>query len=460
MMPAAMPHYGPIVLLLLASCASSIERETKSDLRSVERELATLPSDAEAVASDTDDEPVQIDATLGSYIGYAYANSPELRASFEQWRASTYAPDRVRKLPEPTLTYAGFVRSVETRVGPQRHKLGIMQWFPWPTALTAAGKAEAYRAASAQQRFEALALDISAQVAMAYWRLWLIQRTREVQREQVVILEGLSEQVRARLEAGMADLSNLAQVDLGISRLEDTIAGLDEAERAASASLVEVIGAPPGTATPIASDGPAVTLPAEDAAALAEAARQHPRVEVMALQVEASAEDERSARAGYAPSFGVGVDWIITGPALDPSMPDSGKDPVIVMGALRLPLWARAYRAGVEQAKARGAMYRAKELAAMNTAAADVERQLAAVRDSARKVELYRATLVPQAETTYGSVSVSFEAGRAGVAEILIAERELLELELGRIRAEVEHAMAWAELERVVGRPVSAKEQR
>ena len=41
------------------------------------------------------------------------------------------------EFPELVLTYGGFIRSVETRVGPQRHRLGAMQWFPWPTRLNA-----------------------------------------------------------------------------------------------------------------------------------------------------------------------------------------------------------------------------------------------------------------------------------------------------------------------------------
>jgi cobalt-zinc-cadmium efflux system outer membrane protein len=454
------PTASILVLLSSLACAGEVERKTKSELDRVAGELADLPVD-EATASPgagASERAIDLDGSLRSYVAHAYANSPELRASFEQWRAATFAPDRVRKMPEPTLTYAVFLSSVETRVGPQRHKLGVMQWFPWPTKLTAAGKAEALRAESAQRRFEAHALEISSRVARAYWRLWLIQRTREVRTEQVVVLEGLSEQVRFRMETGAADLGNVAQINLGISRLRDAIAGLDEAERSASATLVEAIGAPGGTPTPIASDSPAATRPTEEASALAENARRHPRVEAMALQVEATEEDVRAARASYAPSLGIGIDWIITGDAVDPTMAQSGKDAVIMMGSVRIPLWTRAYRAGVRQAQARGAMYRAREVAAKNTATADVERQLAAVRDSERRVTLYRGTLVPQAQAVYGSVLGSYEAGRAGVADVLLAERDLLDLEVGRFVAEAEHAIAWAELEKVVGRPLHGKE--
>lgn len=447
-------------LLGLTSCAGQVERVTRDDLAQTEARLAPLPGDGAPDGTPARSTPgtAQFDGSLPSYLAYAFEHSPELRASFEDWRAATERPRQQRKLPEPTITYAGFIRSVETRVGPQRHRLGLMQWFPWPSRLTAGGKAEALRARSAQRRFEAHALEIAAQVSRAYWRLWLVHRTREVQRDQQVILTQLSEQVRARVEASMADLADLAQVNLSVSRIEDVLAGLDEAERSASAELVRAVGARAGTPTPVAKDPPDVALPRTSAADLRTIAIAHPRVEAMSLVSDASGQDLRRARADRFPSIGLGVDWIITGDAADPSTPDSGKDPVIAMVALKVPLWGRAYGAAEREARAQGRAAAARRLAERDRAVAGLETALADIRDQARRVRLYETTLVPLAETTYGSVQSSYQAGRSSVAEVLWAERDLLELQLGLFQAQTDYAVAWAELERVVGQPIEAQE--
>ncbi len=444
-----------VVALVSAGCVGSLERATQRDAERVEQQLAPLPAAADGAAPRAA-HPARFDGSLPQYQRYAFEHSPELRASFESWRAATYRPRKVRRLPETVVSYAGFIRSVETRVGPQLHKLGLQQWFPWPTTLTAASEAEALAARAAQREFEARALAIAAEVSAAYWRLWLIARTRDVEREQLELLRTIAEFVRVRVETSAADLAELTQLNLRVTRAEDTIAALDEDERAAAAALVRVVGAPDGTATPIDAATPRVGLPEEDDATLRLAATSHPRVRAMALMSESSEQRVRQSRADRAPSVGLGVDWIITGAALDPSTPDSGKDAVMGMAAIKVPLSLGSYGAGEDEARARARMFRARELAVRNQAVETLERVLARLRDANRRVALYDATMIPLAETSYQAVQTSYQSGRAGVAEVLLAERELLELRLTALRARVDAAVAWAALEQVVGRPVPA----
>ena len=118
----------------------------------------------------------------------------------------------------------------------------------------------------------------------------MIQKNQLVQQAQREVLLSLSRQVRARLESGKTGLSDLAQVDLSISRMGDVIAGLEEAERSARAELVRVIGAKDGTETPIAPeyDPPLALLPEADVNELKQAAIAHPRVVAMASMSEAA----------------------------------------------------------------------------------------------------------------------------------------------------------------------------
>jgi outer membrane protein TolC len=269
----------------------------------------------------------------------------------------------------------------------------------------------------------------------------------------------LSQQVRARLESGRTGLSDLAQVDLSISRISDVIAGLQEAERSATAELVRVIGAEDGTPTPIRPerDPPLALLPESDESELKDAAIAHPRVAAMASMSEAADERARAAKGERGPSIGLGLDWIITGHAVDPSIADSGKDAVVGVVALKVPVSGGAYKAAQQQARAEGAMYRARERAARDRAVAELEQALANLRDAVRRVQLYETTLVPQAETTYSSTLDGYQSGRSSLAEVLIAEKDLLELALGLFQAHASYGVSWAELERVVGQPVPTR---
>ncbi len=88
----------------VAGCSGTYESATKQD-------LAT----AATIVAEEDDgslaaEPL-LDGSLNSYVAFALARSPELRASFERWRAATMRISRARRIPEPVIKYSYFVRS-------------------------------------------------------------------------------------------------------------------------------------------------------------------------------------------------------------------------------------------------------------------------------------------------------------------------------------------------------------
>ena len=439
------------------ACASSVERSTRRDFRAIEAQLADLP-DAQADV-DTATQTPDFDGRLSGYLSYAFANSPELRASFEQWRAATHGPRQERRLPDPELTFGVFVRPMETPMGPMRAQLSVMQMFPWPTKITAGSKAAAHEAEAAQRVFEAQALEVAAEVARPYWRLWHLERLREVEEQDIEILAGLSEQIRARVEVGGAQLSELAQVDLRLVQARDRLAELDQEERALSAELVRAVGAPLGTPTPVQTDPPVVIEPAETIQELARVAAEHPRVASMAAMSAASSERARAARADRFPRFGLGAEWVIVGRSgVTPPPHHDGRDSVMLMGTVSVPLWQRSYGAAVEEAKANEAAYRARALSARNQVMAETQAGLARVESDVRRVRLYEHSLVPQAEAALESVISSYAVGRASIAEVLMAERELLEARHAIVEVQVDYAIDWVELERIVGRPVATKE--
>jgi outer membrane protein TolC len=432
-------------------CGGPLREQNHQALDAVDERLLP-PVSPTAPAAKPPPELPAIDGSLEHYVAQAFARSPGLRATFEEWRASVEHADRPRRLPDPELSYTFFIRHVETRVGPQRHRVSLKQWFPWPTQISAAGKAGDLMAQSQQRRFEAEALDLAGRVATVYWQLWLLDRSREVKEEERTILEALGAQVRARMEVGQADLAHLSQINLGISRAEDAIASLEEKRNALEAEMRRVIGAEPDIEVPVAADAPPMVVPT-DAEGLRASAVEHPEVDAIALAAQSREEQARSERGKRFPGLGLGVSWIETGPStIDPSMPDSGKDPVMVSATIKIPLYQRSIRAGERENEARAASLRARRVAAQQRAVADVDRTLSDLREAERRARLFTTTLVPQAETGYESALVSYQAGRSSLAEVLLAERDLIQLRHDLHHAQAEFGTKWAQLERVVGR--------
>ena len=425
-------------------CAATYEHALRDDLREIGGTLELGRSDARSGPPD---------GTLTSYVELAMRRSPDLLASYERWRAATLRIAPARQLPDPTITYGYYAMPVQTRVGPQRHRLMLRQAFPWPTKLTASADAQSMRARSAQRRFEAQALAVRRRVAEAWWRLWAVRRARGVESEQLEILGGLAEAMRARIEVGQASLADISQVELTRARIADALAGLDEQERSAEAALRAAIAADGGVPLPTVDEVSESALPVEDGATLRAATRENPLLETFAREARASEAQAGALEADRFPSFAFGLDWIETGPAAT-AVPGSGDDALIVNVGISVPLWQEAYDDAQRAAEADARAHRAEGRAAEDAALAELEQALSSVRDSHRRIALYERTLLPQASAAYESVVAGTVVGRSSLASVLIAERDLLEISLSAIRARAEHGASWAQLERVVGRPV------
>jgi outer membrane protein TolC len=203
-------------------------------------------------------------------------------------------------------------------------------------------------------------------------------------------------------------------------------------------------GALPTTSTPEVVEPELV----EDLVAQALA---HPRLAALDARARAAEHRARALGGRRLPDVTVGADWIVTGPAVDPAMPDSGKDAVSVGVGVRVPLWQGTYGHEVEGARAAQQAALAMQRAEGDQIASDVAGLVAVVQDSSRRVERIEATLLPQAEAAYGSVLGDYAVGGSGLAQALLAQRDLLDLAVDLQSARASHQRAWARLHALVG---------
>ncbi len=437
-----------VVLLaaLAAGCGGSLTERRARD-----------PWTTDTVPGDPEGPEVSLDGSLQRYVAYAMARSPELRADYERWRAAVASIAPARRLPDPMVSFGLYLRSVETRVGPQRFRAGLRQSVPWPTRLTEAAERQSHRALAAARRLEARALAIEARVAAAYWRLWRLQQHHGVANAHQEILESLEEVVRARQAVGGAEGADVLQIQLSLARLRDHHGKHAEAIARAEADLREALGAPSDLSLPIDTSGEPPRLAAQPAEApLLEALAEHPSLEAVAQMARAMEAEARRRDSLRMPDVTFGLDWIETGEASAGDPPDSGKDAVVLGVGVRVPLWQGAYAEEAESARAEARALQADREAQDVRLRAALQRALADLRDAERRVRLYERDLVPMAEATLRQVQAAYSVGRATVAQLLVAERDLLTLRDEWVHARSQVGIAVARLRALVGRPLES----
>lgn len=434
---------GAATLLLLAGCAGRYETDTRRALHEA----------TEAARAPVSDPPAAGGGSLASYVERALRGRPGLAATLERWRAATHRIDATRRLPEPMITYGFYASPVQTRVGPQRHRLSLRQTVPWPGGVSDAADAQSARARALQRRYEAGALAVRREVADAWWGLWHLRQSRAVLEEQATLVAALAESQRGRLEVGQGTVADLAQVELMQSRLADRIDGLAPQERRLEARLRAVTGLPPSRAVPTDGDAPPPERPDATWAALVEVASDHPRRTELSHRAEAARAQAGVEEARRLPRLTLGADWIETGPAAGP-VDGSGQDAVILSVGLSVPIFQDSYEGAQRAAEADARAFDAEGEEAARQIEAELQAALSRIDDSARRIHTRQDTLAPQAEAVYASMLGALADGRAPLAGVLLAIRDRLDIALSTLASHADHGRAWAQLEAVVGRPV------
>ncbi len=412
---------------------------------------------SERTSTEEPRELSELSGTLAEYLAYALAKSPDTRAAFERWRAARFSISRAGKLPEPNISFGYFLRSVETKVGPQRYKLGVSQMFPWPTKLSAGEDAARERANAAALLVDANILEIRRNVAEVYWTLWLIDEEHRLKGEHDAVLESLAGAVRGRLQTGNATLADLNLVELNIARHHDHRGLHHEAAKRASAKLRAAIGAPRGPETLPALEPPTHGLPLASEEVLAGHLAEHPMIEKFAHLAASEEHRARAQRAERYPRFKVGVNLIGTGESGMAGIEDDGKDALVVSAGLSVPLWSGTYSDAISEARAKGRAHEAMAEATLRRAEGMLGEALSNVRDAQRRIELYERTLLPQAEATYQAVLGGYQTGHSTVAAVILAQRDLIDLQIEHAKARADHARFWANLEFVTGTGLESK---
>ncbi len=451
--------------LLMAGCASAKERSARSAFRTVdarERPPALIADSTPNTAAANSNASTSSAASkaenagqLGWYIARALEKSPALRASYQHFQADVENIAPFQRLPDPVVSFGYYVQAVETRVGPQIARLGLKQVIPWPGQLTARADAQSEKALASEKRFDAQVVLLSREVAAYYYDLWEVRELRKVHEEHLSLLRQLGESVQARVETGQAELADLQQIHLKMLTVEDSLHGSAEQERVLAADLRRVVGRPGNWDTPTDWKPPGAELPSANQKTLTEWGLAHPALSAYDHMVSAKEQNVRALGKKRLPTFSVGVDWILTGQAQDPSMPESGKDAVIVGGSMTIPIFQGSYDHEVAAARAEARAAEYERQSESDTRASSVQKEIARVHDTARRVRLHETALLPQAASTMEAVVGSYAAGRSSISALLMAAESLLKLEIDAVRAQAGHAQAWASLEQITGRELA-----
>lgn len=360
-----------------------------------------------------------------------------LRAEAERERVSPAAA-----LPDPMLEFGLMNRPLDDFGAEERmtmNVLGVRQMFPWPGNQGFAEEARGHAARAAELDADEVLAMVVARARSVYARLAYLDRAVRITTETSNLLRDFLSVAETRYASGEGIQQDLLQAQVAVGHTVADLAAMEQERIATAARLNALMGRPAGEPIPaVHLPQPAGRIASLDTL-MAMAAQRRPALEAARERALASEASYRAAGRARYPDLEVRIAW-----GQRPNYVDMGS---LSLG-VSLPLWGGSKQAPLQRAAA-------AETAERNARAMDLHYEtwarLGELRASAERArtleEIYRVSILPQAEAAVESALAAYRVGKVDYATLLDARLSVNRYEIDRVRFAAERLQALAEIE-------------
>lgn len=387
--------------------------------------------------------------TLDEYFKIAAGNNPGLLSQYREFEAALQKVPQVSTLPDPSFSFGYFVSPVETRVGPQQARFSLTQMFPWFGTLKAQGDAATLMAEAKYQSFLDAKNKLYYEVSAAYFPLYELKEWIKIEENNIAILESYKTISNSKFKNGNGTLVDVLRVDIMLKEAKTTLGILNKKEKPLMASFNKLLNRDEMQPVVIADSivvEPVLLDYNKDALAI-----DHPLLNSIDLKTKASEASERAAIKQGFPKLGLGLDYVSVGERNDMTLVDNGKDVLMPMLTVTLPIFRGKYKAAVKEAQLIQESFLLQKNEIANSLNSNYEMALFDIRQQTDLVSLFDQQIEESRQalnllfTAYGNSGKDFE-------EVLRMQQQLLKYDKLKITALSQYRIAMAKLDYITAK--------
>ena len=278
--------------------------------------------------------------TLQSYIDVAETNNPEVQAFEIRYNISKEKVAEANSLPDSEMSAGFFVSEPETRTGAQKAKFSIKQMLPWFGTITAR---ENYASSLAEVDYLDIAITkrkLRLSVSQSYYKYYAIKRKTEVLEENSKLLKTYEQLALTAVEVGNASAVDVLRLQIRQNELKEQKEVLQQvllSERSVFNNLLnrdealEVV-----VVDSLFIDNDYVQTVTEIGV--------HPELEKYDRLYQSIEQSEALNQKEANPNLGFGLDYIAVAERPEMTFDDNGKDILMPMVSLSIPIFNNKYK--------------------------------------------------------------------------------------------------------------------
>jgi outer membrane protein TolC len=442
--------------------------------------------------------------SLYSYLEVAAKNNPTVLQKFSEYQAAIQKIPQVGSLPDPELSAGVFLSPMELVSGNQVADLRLMQMFPWFGVLRY-GKDEMSLMAKAKfELFRDAKLQVYYDVQRTWYDLYKVQKDISISERNIEILKlierlalvrfksaslensGSSSQSSATAtvsnsgtssgssgmqtmgvvqsntgssglnpassmqtgtmgsSSGSSGLSDIYRIQIESGDLENNIALLKNQHNSIIAKfntyLNRPVTSPVFTYENLTIDSLEFALTAVEDSMLA----HNPMLGMLDFEKQSlEAREKMVTRMGY-PMVGLGINYSVIGKSNMSTSSMNGKDMIMPMAVLTLPIYRKKYTAMQKEAELLRVATTENWEATANSLQSEYYQAVLLYEDSKRRVKLYENQF-QLASKSLDLMLKNFSTSSSQLTDVLRVRQQTLDYELKQVEAVADFntAVAW-----------------
>jgi outer membrane protein TolC len=283
---------------------------------------------------------------LESLLEEALKNNPEIQKFELQYHIASEKVNEVDAMPNTEIGVGYFISEPETRTGAQRFKVSAKQMMPWFGTITAR---ENYVTALADAKFEDITIakrKLVSSVSRSYYRLFALRAKQNVLKENIDLLETYETLALNSVEMGKASAVDVLRLQMRQNELEQIWQILGQEFVGEQTTFNKLLNRNKGVEVSTINE---LTIPSEDIQNTSVSLETHPELVKYDKLYESVEQSELLNQKESDPMVGFGLDYINVENRSDMNFDDNGKDIIMPMVSLSIPIFNKKYRSQSKQ---------------------------------------------------------------------------------------------------------------
>ena len=368
---------------------------------------------------------------LQSYIQEAEANNPEIQAFELRYNIAEEKVNEANWIPNTEVSAGYFVSEPETRVGAQRARIGVKQMLPWFGTITAR---ENYATAMADAEYVDITIakrKLALSVAQSYYSLYSIRAKQAVLDENIQLLETYEQLALTSVEVGKASAVDVLRLQIRQNELQQQKEVLEEEFTAEQTAFNNLLNRDTMMTVDVV---PEMEIPQEDPFYDNKALALNPELLKYDKLYESVAQSELLNQRESLPMIGFGVDYLPVTERSDVNFSDNGKDVLMPMVSISIPIFNNRYKSISRQNELRQQeieTQREQRLNVLESAFAKAQSQ----RNQARIAYNTQARNLKQAQDAEEILVKNYETGTIDFNDVLDIQELQLKFQMNQIES-------------------------